>query len=387
MTPSENVEIIRALDHLAKTGLRDICSIIQSLLNELMKIERENYLQAEHYERTELRQGYANGFKHKGYQTPMGKLDLQVPQTRDGGFYPEALEKGERTHKALQAVVAEAYVQGVSTRSMRKVMHALCNFEITASQVSRMNALLDQELELFRNRPLGCFPYVYLDAIYLKIRHEGQVVPVAVLIAVGVNDQGYREILGVSVSLSEAEVHWRNFLSSLQKRGLRGIRLFTSDDHAGLRAALQAIFPSIPWQRCLFHLAQNARAYSTNKSTQAVLSQSVRDVYRCLTREEAKERVSRTVERLGKKASHFCEWLEEVYEEGLSYLSFPRDHWPRIRTVNVLERLNQEVRRRCRPLRLFPNESSCLRLVSAILMDYHEEWVTGRRYLMWEGEM
>ena len=377
--------VVNALvEELAHQGLDGLSELISRLFNELMKAEREHALQALPYERTEARKGYANGFKDKRIQTRFGKLDLQVPKTRDVSFYPQCLEKGERSERALKLAIAEMYVQGVSTRRVASITEELCGFELSSCQVSRVATLLDKELKKFRERPLGQVVYLYLDADYQKVRHEGQVRDLAVLKAVGVNEQGYREVLGISCSLSEAEVHWRGFLEGLMQRGLKGVKLLISDDHSGLRAALRAVMPSVPWQRCLFHLAQSAQAYAPNQPMRREIAQTVRDVYQALDREEGERRIKEAIKKYEKGAPKFCEWLEENGGEGMTYYSYPREHWKKIRTVNVVERLNEEVKRRTRVARLFPNEASCERLVTAVVMEIHEEWISGRKYLTWE---
>lgn len=377
--------IINALvAELAQQGLDGLSEVLSRLFNELMKAEREHTVQAAPYERTEARKGYANGFKDKTVQTRFGRLELKVPKTRGLTFYPQCLEKGERSERALKLAIAEMYIQGVSTRRVAAVTEELCGFELSSTQVSRVAQILDEELQKFRERPLGSMVYLYLDADYQKVRHEGQVRDLAVLKAVGVNEEGYREVLGISCSLSEAEVHWRNFLESLMRRGLKGVKLLISDDHAGLKSALRAVLPSVPWQRCLFHLAQNAQAYAPNQPMRKEIAQAVKDIYQALDRDEGERRVKETVKRYEKRAPKFCEWLEGNALEGMAYYSYPREHWKKIRTVNVVERLNEEVKRRTRVARLFPNEESCERLVTAVVMEIHEEWTSGKKYLTLE---
>lgn len=377
--------VINALvEELAHQGLDGLSELLSRLFNELMKAEREHAIQAAPYERTEARKGYANGFKDKTVQSRFGKLQLSVPKTRGIAFYPQCLEKGERSERALKLAIAEMYVQGVSTRRVGAIAEELCGFDLSSTQVSRVATLLDEELEKFRQRPLDAIVYLYLDAHYEKVRHDGQVRSLAVLKAVGVNKQGQREVLGVSCSLSEAEVHWRTFLENLLKRGLKGVELIISDDHSGLRAALRATLPSVPWQRCLFHLAQNAQSYAPNQSMREEIGQSVRDIYQALDRPEAERRVKEAVGRYSQKAPRFCEWLEENAAEAMAYYRFPREHWKKIRTVNVVERLNEEIRRRTRVARLFPNEASCERLVTAVVCEIHEEWISGKRYVTFE---
>jgi transposase-like protein len=375
------------LEELSQKGLHGLSELLSRLFNEMMKAEREHVLEASPYERTERRKGYANGFKDKTVQTRFGQLHLQVPQTRGVVFYPQCLEKGERSERALKLAIAEMYVQGVSTRRVSAIAEELCGFELSSTQVSRVATVLDEELEKFRNRQLGQIRYLYLDADYQKVRHNGQVIDIAVLKAVGVNYEGKREVLGISCSLSEAEVHWRKFLDSLIARGLKGIQMVTSDDHMGLRAALRATMPSIPWQRCLFHLAQNAQAYVPNRQIRGEIAQAVRDIYQSRDRSEAERQLKETAARYAKVAPRFSQWVEENGPEAMNFYSFPRAHWKKIRTVNVVERLNQEVKRRTKVARLFPNEASCERLVTAVVAEIHEEWISGKRYLTDEEVM
>ena len=354
---------------------------LELLYNGIMKLERQRALGADLHERSEQRCGYANGYKPKTLNTRIGSLQLEVPQTRGLSFYPACLEKGCRSERALKLAVAEMYIKGVSTRKVTAITQKLCGLEFTSSQVSAMTKELDEEFKAFRERVLGRYAYLYLDATYLKIRHSGSVMSLPTLIAYGVNESGRREIVGVSTSLSEAEVHWRSFLESLQQRGVCGLRLITSDDHAGLRNAIKAVFPSVPWQRCQFHMSQNAQQYVPKKHMREEISQAMRDVFQCSRREDAEEAKRRVIDSFSEKAPEFADWFANNIDEGLTCLSFPREHQKRIRTVNGLERVNREIKRRTRVAVLFPNSESALRLVTGILIEIHEEWVTGRAYL------
>jgi len=373
--------IEEALVELADQGVECLCPALEKLFNELMLIEREQVLQASPYERTDQRKGYANGFKNKMLQTRIGKLQLQVPQTRDQPFYPSCLEKGTRSERALRLAVAEMYVNGVSTRRVKRITEELCGLEISSTQVSNLSKLLDEELEKFRRRPLGKILYLYLDARYEKVREGGSVRDLALLTAIGVNEQGRREVLGISCSLSEAEVHWRRFLEDLLKRGLHGIELTVSDDHAGLKKARQAVIPGVKWQRCFFHLAQNALHYAPTIDMKKEIAASMRDIYQAPSLEEATQRLKLTIERYEKRAPRFSKWLEENGEEGLTFYHFPSEHWKKIRTNNASERLNQEIKRRTRVARLFPSAEACLRLATAVIIEIHEEWLSGKKYL------
>jgi len=374
------------LESIAANGLDYLPELIRILVNEAMKAEREAYLGARPYERSPERRGYANGYKPKALRTRVGKITFDIPQVRRGEFYPAALEKGMRSERALLLSMAEMYVQGVSTRKVKAVMEELCGTSVSSTQVSRAAAQLDEVLEAWRERPLGEIAYLYLDARYEAVRMAGQVRDAAILVAAGVDLQGKRTILGVSVALSEQEVHWRTFLQSLVARGLRGIRLIISDDHAGLRAARQAVFGSIPWQRCQFHLQQNAQAYVLRKDMASAVSADIRTVFNAPDRATAEAFLNRIIARYEDKAPKLARWLEANIPEGLTVFSFPEAHRRKIRTVNLLERVNQEVRRRTRIIRIFPNEASCLRLVSAVLMEIDENWQLSRKYLSFENE-
>lgn len=370
-----------AMELLSEKGFDGMGPAIQILFNHAMRIERERHLNAQPYERSENRQGYANGYKPKTVKTRIGCLDLNVPQVREGDFYPSCLDKGVRSERALRVSLAEMYVQGVSTRKVTAIIEEMCGFEITSSQVSRAAAELDTEFELWRNRPLGRYPYVFFDARYESIRQGGCVVDCAVLIAIGVTEDYRREVLGVSVVLSEAEAHWREFFKSLQVRGLHGTELMISDDHAGMKAARKAIFPGIPWQRCQFHLQQNAQSYIPKKDMKKKVAASIRSIFNAPDKEEAERLLRKTMGVYEKEAPLLCAWMEKNLPEGFTVFSFPQIHWKRLRTSNLCERLNKEIKRRTRVATLFPNEASCLRLVTAIAMETSQEWITGKAYL------
>jgi transposase-like protein len=382
LTPETESKVVREIYQvLVENGLEGLNQAFQTLLNEAMVLERAQHLQAAPYERSSERRGHANGFKDKTVLTRSGPLELKIPQVRDSSFYPQALEKGYRSEKALKLALAEMYVQGVSTRKVKKVTEQLCGAEISATEVSRVAKLLDEELEKFRQRPLGKFPYVFIDATYQRVRIDKVLRSAAVLVAIGVNEQGQREVLGVSVSISEAETHWKQFLESLVGRGLCSVSLIISDDHTGLKAARQAVLPEVPWQRCQFHMAQNAQSYARKQSMRYEIGQAMRDIFGCPSLEDAREMVQKIIKRYEKSASDFVDWLEENVEEGFTVYQFPRAHWKKLRTTNPLERVNREIRRRTRVATLFPNEDSCLRLVTAVLQEIHEEWVTGNVFV------
>jgi putative transposase len=369
------------LERIIADGTKSFGPIIEILLNEAMKLERAEAVGAAHYERSNERKGYANGFKERDYAGVNGPLRVQIPQVRGMAFYPKSLEKGERSERALKLSVAEMYIQGVSTRKVSAITEELCGFSISSSQVSECAKLLDEELTKFRERPLTeKYAYVYFDAMYEKVRHDHAVISMATLIAVGVDSKGKREILGISAKLSEGEVHWRSFFEDLQKRGLSGVRLFISDDHSGMRAARRGVFPSIKWQRCQFHMAQNAQSYAPKKTMQPELAEAVRLIFQSYDYDAAREQKRKCIEKYKVSAPEFVAWVEENIEEGLTCFSFPGEHRKKIRTVNGVERLNREIRRRTRVVSIFPNTASCERLITAVLKETHEEWGS-KRYL------
>jgi transposase-like protein len=373
------------LEQIASEGLEFLPEMVRILINAATQTEREKHLGAGPYERSAERRGYANGFKPKTVKTRLGEITFDVPQVRDGSFYPGALEKGLRSERALTMTLAEMYVQGVSTRRVKTVIEQMCGAAISSSQVSRAAARLDETLEAWRNRPLEVIRYLYLDARYEKVRMDGQIRDAAILIASGVAPDGKRQILGVSISLGEQEVHWRSFLQGLVKRGLRGVQLIISDAHTGLRAARQAVFGGIPWQRCQYHLQQNVQAYVPRKAMQREVAQELRNIFHAPDLATAQTWLNEMVEKYQSQSPRLADWLEQNVPEGLIVFSFSLNHRRRLRTVNMLERTSQEVKRRTRVVRIFPNEASCLRLISAILMEISETWQTGRVYLSFEG--
>lgn len=375
------------LEQVQEQGLDVLPELIRVILNTAMQAERAQHLNAAPYQHTQERNGYANGFKPKTMRTRVGDITFAIPQVREGGFYPQALEKGLRSERALTLALAEMYVQGVSTRKVKAITEQLCGVEVSSAQVSRAAAEMDSELEKWRNRSLGEYPYLFVDAYYEQVREDGQVRHLAVLIAVGITPAGKREILGVSVSLSEHEIHWRGFLEDLKKRGLGGVQLITSDDHAGLRAARLATFGGIPWQRCQFHLQQNAQAYVPHKEMQSEVADDIRTIFNAPDRATADAYLAKAVIKYQKTASRLSEWMATDILEGLTVFSFPGAFRKLLRTTNGVERLHREVRRRARVVSIFPNKASCLRLVSAVLNEISEEWLTGRTYLTFEGDV
>lgn len=368
---------------LLDQGLDGAGEALRILVNEASKIERAQFLNARPHERTSRRMDYANGFKPKTVMTRVGEQTFEVPQVRGGGFYPSALDKGTRTERALNVALAEMYVQGVSTRKVVNVLQSLLGLDvaISSTQVSRAAEQLDAGLTAWRERPLGETPYLLLDARYERIREGGRIIDCAVLVATGIAADGKRRVIGVSVAFSEAEVHWRAFLDSLIRRGLCGVKFIVSDDHAGLKAARRAVLPSVPWQRCQFHLQQNAQAYVTRLELRKPVAQRIRAIFNAPDKIEAERLLKQAVELWAKEAPKLAAWAEENLPMGFAVFDLPLAHRVRMRTTNGLERINRELKRRTRVASIFPNAASCLRLVSALLAECDEEWMSGKIYL------
>jgi len=363
---------------ISSKGTDALAESLRLLLNHAMEAERAKVLGAAPYQRTETRRGYANGFKQRTLKTRLGELKLDVPQVRgEIDFYPSALERGLRSERALTLAIAEMYVQGVSTRRVSAILSELAGtLDISSTQVSRAASQLDQELEIWRNRSLAdiAYPYLILDARYEKVRRDGAVLDCAVLMAIGIDAAGERSVLGVSTTLSEAQVHWSQFLESLQQRGLSGTRFIVSDDHPGLRQARCAHFPGIPWQRCQFHLQQNASHYAPKLSMRATVAAELKEIFQAQTRASAEALLKAMVSKYKKSAPELSLWLEHNVPESLTVFCLPKEHRLRLRTSNTAERLSQEIKRRTRVARIFPNSKSLLRLVSALLSDISDDW-------------
>ena len=380
--PAQTDLLHTVLQLLTTQGSSSLAEGLRLLLNEAMVQERSAVLQAQPYERCEGRLGSANGFKPKTLNTRVGAVQLRIPQVRDGiCFYPSALEKGVRSEQALMLAMAEMYVQGVSTRKVSKIIEELCGHQVSSSQVSACAAKLDVELQLWRERPLDACPYLIFDARYEKVRHGGLLRDCAVLIAIGIGTDGKRSVLGVSVALSEAEVHWRDFFSSLVARGLHGTRFIVSDAHPGMAAARQAVFPAVPWQRCQFHLQQNASAYVPRLEMRQEVAESIRSIFHSPDLPSAQARLKERVAFYSKSSPKLAAWMEQNLPQGFTVYTLPTAHHRRMRTSNAIERVNQELKRRTRVAALFPNEASLLRLISALLCEQSDEWITSKIYL------
>ena len=373
---------------LLKDGLSEgLTQIAEMIMNAAMLVERERHIGAAPHQRGAERDGYANGYKPRSYQTSFGQLELSVPQVRDSSepFRTSLLEKGSRSDRALKSAIATMYLQGVSTRRVTKVMEELCGFEVSSGQVSKLNQQLDEEFDKWRKRSLPEIKYLKIDATYYKVRVNGTVRDCATLIAIGVRrDNGKRMILGVSCALSEAEVHWREFLTSLQERGLGIPDLVTSDAHTGLRAALKATLRSTPWQRCQFHLQQNAQDYITKQELKKPIAEEIKVIFNSPDEAHAQQALDAFVARWQDKQPKLATWAEENLPEGFTIFGIgdlAENHRRRLRTSNACETLNSRIKRRTRVVGLFPNEDSLLRLVTGVLIEISEGWETGRAYL------
>lgn len=374
------------LEQIASDGFDKLPELIRVVVNAAMQAERQQYLGAAPYQRTPERQDQANGYKPKTVKTRLGEITFDVPKVRKGDFYPEALEKGLRSERALTMTLAEMYIQGVSTRKVTAVLEQLCGTSVSSTQVSKASALLDEILEAWRQRPLCECPYLILDARYERVRQDGQLRDAAILMACGIDLKGKRHLLGVSASLGEHEIHWRTFLEKLVSRGLRGVLLITSDDHQGLKAARVAVFGGVPWQRCQFHLQQNASSHVTRRAMLSEVAADIRGIFNAPDRSTAEFFLQKAIEKYEKTASKLADWLEKNIPEGLTVFAFPPAHRRLLRTTNGLERVSREVHRRTRVVGIFPNEAACLRLVSAVLMEIDDAWQVGRVYLTFEED-
>jgi putative transposase len=355
------------------------------LSEALMELEVTRHVGAERHERTPERTGQRNGYREREWDTRVGTVELRVPRVRDGSYFPSLLDPRKRAERALVAVVQEAYVQGVSTRRVDELVQALGMNGISKSQVSRLCQALDAEVERFRTRPLvGPYPYVWLDATYLKVRREGRVVSMAVVIAVAVRATGEREVLGLDVGPSEDGAFWLQFLRSLVARGLGGVRLVISDAHQGLKGAIAAVLQGAAWQRCRVHFVRNALAVVPKSAAQMVAA-TIRTVFAQPDPTTAREQWCRVADGFRARHPRLADLLDDAEPDVLAYLAFPPEHWRQIWSNNPIERLNREVKRRTDVVGIFPNDAAVVRLVGAILAEQHDEWQVARRYLSAES--
>lgn len=331
-------------------------------------------------ERAEGRTNRRNGYRDRDFETRLGTVDLEIPKLRQGTYFPTFLEPRRRWEKAFVSVVAESYVLGVSTRKVDELVKALGTQGISKSEVSRMASVLDVQVDAFRNRRLeSAYPYVFMDAIYIKVREETRVVSRAVLVAFGVAETGEREVLGCAVAPGEMEAAWRGFLESLVARGLKGVLLVISDNHSGLKAAIRTALNGVSWQRCTVHFLRNVQSLVPRKA-QGMVAALLRNVFAQPGREAARDAMSNALNVLDRQFPEAAGIVREAEEDVLTYMSFPQAHWRQIRSTNPLERLNREIRRRTDVVGIFPNDSATLRLIGMILVEQNDEWAVGRRY-------
>lgn len=355
--------------------------IVQGALQEILEAEMTEVIGAGSYERSEGRRGYRAGYYSRSLTTRVGEVELRVPQDREGNFSTELFERYQRSEKALVLAMMQMYVQGVSTRKVKAITEELCGYEFSASTISRLNKNLDEQLRRFARRRLDEeYPYLILDARYERIREDGVVKRRAVLVAIGVGWDGRRHILGVELANRESRSSWREFLSDLVQRGLHGVELVVSDHHEGLRQAILEVLPESYWQRCYVHFLRNAKDYLPRKGDDDCLTE-LRWLYERRDIEEARRDLAAWLSKWGAKYERLCMWVEESIEETLTFYRLPRTHHKHMRSTNLLERFNQEIKRRTHIVRIFPNAESCWRLVTALAAEQHEEWQEGSRYV------
>ena len=361
-----------------KDGLKEL---LREVLQEVLEQEMTDAIGAEKGERSPGRVGYRSGYYGRSLVTRVGKLELRIPQDRQGQFSTQIFERYQRSEKALVSALAEMYIQGVSTRKVKAITEELCGHAFSASAISAVNKTLDESLELFAKRPLEeVYPYLVLDARYEKVRRDGVIRSQAVQIAIGINAEGRRQILAVALANRESQTSWKDFLLALKGRGLRGVEFVVSDDHPGLKRAIAEVIPEAVWQRCYVHFLRNARDHLPRKAVDDCM-QELRWLYDRRDLAEAQKDLAQWLERWGQKYPKLCEWVEENIGE---FYQLPLQHHKHLKSTNMLERFNEEIKRRTRVVRIFPNEASCLRLIRALAAETHEDWLEANRYLNME---
>lgn len=375
-----------ALAELAEKGADSdlLREMIQYVAQRMMELDTEGLCAAAYGERNPQRSNSRNGYRERLWETRAGAVDLKIPKLRKGSYFPGFLEPRRAGEKALAAVIQEAYIQGVSTRSVDELVKAMGMSGISKSQVSRLCGEIDERVQAFLNRPLeGDWPYLWIDATYIKVREAGRIVSVAVIIAVGVNTDGVREVLGMAVGPSEAEPFWSAFLRSLTRRGLRGVKLIISDAHEGLKAAAAKVLKAT-WQRCKVHFLRNALAHAGKGQRQMVLAM-INTVFAQESLEAARVQWRNVTDQLRAKFPKLAAMLDKSEADVLAYMSFPKAHHKQIHSTNPLERLNAEIKRRTDVVGIFPNDAAITRLVGALLLEQSDEWSLQRRYMQLEG--
>jgi putative transposase len=358
--------------------------LLREVLQEVLEQEMTDALGAEKGERSPGRLGYRSGYYSRGFVTRVGKLELRIPQDRQGHFSTQIFERYQRSEKALVSALAEMYIQGVSTRKVKAITEELCGHAFSASAISAVNKTLDESLERFANRPLEeTYPYLVLDARYEKVRQDGVIRSQAVQIAIGINHEGRRQILAVELANRESQTSWKDVLLQLKSRGLMGVEFVVSDDHPGLKRAIAEVLPEAVWQRCYVHFLRNALDHLPRKAVDDCL-QELRWLYDRRDLAEAQKDLAQWLDRWGQKYPKLCEWVEENIGETFTFYHLPLQHHKHMKSTNMLERLNEEIKRRTRVVRIFPNEASCLRLIRALAVETHEGWLEASRYLNME---
>src|SRR6476646_5096188 len=357
-------------------------SVVQEVVQQVLEAEMDEALQAGKGERTASRQGYRSGYYSRTLVSRMGRLELEVPQDRQGRFSTQVFERYQRSEKALGVALAEMYVQGVSTRKVKAITEELCGHAFSASVVSESTRRLDEQLAQFAGRSLAGdeYPYLVLDARYERVREGGVIRSRAVLIGIGISWDGRRCVLGVELASRESTSSWREFLCGLKQRGLRGVEFVASDHHEGLRQAIVEVLPEAVWQRCYVHFLRNALDHLPRKADDDCLKE-LRWIYDRRDLEEARRDLAVWLGKWQSKYPKLCDWVEQTIEETLSFYRLPLAHHKHLKSTNMLERLNEEIKRRTQVVRIFPNEQSCLRLVRAIAVETHENWLEQHRYL------
>jgi putative transposase len=381
MTQEKSTAARFALKDLAAGDQELMRHLVRAAMQEILEAEMTDVLGAEPGERTEARLGYRAGHYPRTLITRVGKLELRVPRDRDGRFSTELFERYQRSEKALVSALAEMYVQGVSTRKVKAITEELCGHSFSASAISAVNKGLDESLSEFAHRRLDePYPYLILDARYERVREGGVIRSQAVLVGIGINHEGYRQILGVDLAGRESQTTWRDFLVSLRDRGLHGVEFVVSDDHQGLRRSLMEILPEAAWQRCYVHFLRNALDHMPRKANDDCL-QELRWLYDRRNLAEAQKDLSAWITRWQSTYPRLCDWVEENIAETLTFYRLPLGHHKHLKSTNMLERLNEEIKRRTRVVRIFPNTESCLRLIRALAVETHEGWLEEHRYL------
>jgi len=359
-------------------------TLAEEALNQVLQAEMTEFLGAAPGERSETRSGYRAGYYNRGLITRIGKIELRVPRDRHGEFSTALFERFQRSEKALVSALAEMYVQGVSTRKVKAITEELCGHRFSAATISTINKGLDETLTKFARRRLTeDYPYLILDARYEKVREDGVIQSQAVLVALGINWEGHRQVLGVELANRESQSSWREFLVALKQRGLNGVEFVVSDDHAGLKKAIAEILPEAAWQRCYVHFLRNALDYLPRKADEECM-QELRWLYHRRSLAEAQRDLAAWLARWQAKYPKLTDWVEENIGSTLSFYRLPRQHHKHLKSSNMLERLNEEVRRRTYVVRIFPNAASCLRLVRALCAETHEAWIEDKRYINME---